>query len=258
MIATIETLAPEFDLHPPPMLARRRGISASDLSVVVPFYNEASNVRFVLEELRIELPDAEIIAVDDGSTDQTWLRILSVPGVRGLRLLRNLGQSGAIYHGLRACTRPVCGLMDGDGQNDPASFRELLEEFHLGSADVVCGFRANRNDTWDRRAASRFANTLRRRWLDDGVCDTGCSQKVFRREAIELLVPFRGMHRYLPAIFRHAGLKIAEVPVLHRARRAGVSKYNNWSRAMHGIYDLVGVAWLLSRTIGSVGIEKAQ
>jgi dolichol-phosphate mannosyltransferase len=231
--------------------------SATDIfSVVVPFYNEAGNVHFVLEELRAALPDAEIIAVDDGSTDQTWARITAMPGVRGLRLPRNLGQSGAIYHGLRACTRPVCGLMDGDGQNDPANFHQLLAEFQRGEADVICGYRTNRNDAWNRRAASRFANALRRRWLDDGVRDTGCSQKVFRREAVELLVPFRGMHRYLPAIFKQAGLTIAEVPVLHRARRAGTSKYNNWSRAMAGIYDLIGVAWLLNRKITPVSLEK--
>ncbi len=226
------------------------------LSVVVPFYNEEANVRFVLEELRAALPDAEIIAVDDGSTDLTWSRILDLPDVRGLRLTRNLGQSGAIYHGLRACTRPVCGLMDGDGQNDPANFHLLLAEFQRGGADVICGYRANRNDAWNRRAASRFANALRRRWLDDGVRDTGCSQKLFRREAVELLVPFRGMHRYLPAIFKQAGLKMAEVPVLHRTRRAGVSKYSNWRRALDGIYDLIGVAWLLNRKITMVAVEK--
>jgi dolichol-phosphate mannosyltransferase len=226
------------------------------LSVVVPFYNEADNVRFVLEELRSALPDAEIIAVDDGSSDQTWQRILVVAGVPGLRLKRNLGQSGAIYYGLRACTRPVCGLMDGDGQNDPASFHRLLAEFQRGDVDVVCGFRANRHDSWNRRAASRFANSLRRRWLNDGIQDPGCSQKIFRREAVELLVPFRGMHRYLPALFKQAGLKIVEVPVRHHPRRTGKSKYNNWSRAKDGIYDLIGVAWLLNRKIARVAVEK--
>ncbi len=229
--------------------------STDILSIVVPFYNEADNVRFVLEELRSALPDAEIVAVDDGSSDQTWQRILAIAGVRGLRLKRHLGQSGAIYYGLRACTRPICGLMDGDGQSDPASFHRLLAEFQRGRIDVVCGFRATRQDSWNRRAASRFANALRRRWLQDGIQDTGCSQKIFRREAVELLVPFRGMHRYLPALFKQAGLKIVEVPVLHHSRRAGSSKYNNWSRAKQGIYDLLGVAWLLNRKIAPVAVE---
>jgi dolichol-phosphate mannosyltransferase len=126
-----------------------------------------------------------------------------------------------------------------------------------GEADVVCGFRAERNDVWNRRAASKFANGIRRLFLHDGVRDTGCSQKVFRREAVELLVPFRGMHRYLPAIFRRAGLRIAEMPVRHRQRAGGVSKYNNWSRAVAGVYDLVGVAWLLNRKIPPPRIETS-
>ena len=126
-------------------------------SVVIPFYNEAENIRFVLEEVRRTLPSAEIIAVDDGSTDASWEEIKRLPDVRGIRLTRNMGQSAAMYLGLKACTRPVCGLMDGDGQNDPANFIPLLNEFYSGSAGVVCGYRANRSDTWDRKLASRIA-----------------------------------------------------------------------------------------------------
>ena len=107
--------------------------------------------------------------------------------------------------------------MDGDGQNDPANFPVLLEEWARGEADVICGFRERRADTWNRRVASRMANGIRRWFLDDGVRDTGCSQKVFPRHAVELLVPFRGLHRYLPALFKQAGLRIAEVPVRHRS-----------------------------------------
>ena len=224
-------------------------------SVVVPFYNEGELVAEVLGELRQQLPGAEIVAVDDGSSDDTWARILDAAGVRGLRFTRNQGQSAAIYHGLRAATQPVVGIMDGDGQNDPAGFLPLLAEFRKGNADVVCGYRRQRHDSWRRRVASRIANAIRRFFLDDGASDTGCSQKVFRREAVELLVPFRGMHRYLPAIFRHAGLRIVEIPVNHRPRRRGQSKYSNWTRAMHGIYDLVGVAWLLNRKIIPPQIE---
>ncbi len=226
-----------------------QSITGHDFSVVVPFYNESENVADVLKEVRFVLPEAEIIAVDDGSRDDTWEQIRKLDGVRGLRFVKNQGQSAAIYHGLRAATKSVVGLMDGDGQNDPANFKLLLAEFQKGSADVVCGYRANRKDTASRRWASKFANAIRRAFLDDGVRDTGCSQKVFRREAVELLVPFRGMHRYLPAIFKQANLKLAEAPVHHRPRSAGVSKYSNWTRAMHGIYDLIGVGWLLNRKI---------
>lgn len=226
------------------------------LSIVVPFYNEETNVAFVLNEVHDQLPAAEIIAVDDGSSDGTWREITRLPFVRGLRLKQNRGQSSAMYLGLRACTRPLCGLMDGDGQNDPASFHAMLAALDQTGADVICGYRQKRRDTWSRRAASRFANAVRRGFLKDGVRDTGCSQKIFPRRAVELLFPFRGMHRYLPAIFVRARLKIAEVPVGHRPRREGVSKYNNLSRALDGLYDLIGVQWLLNRKPLPVELEQ--
>ncbi|HTL50530.1 MAG TPA: glycosyltransferase [Steroidobacteraceae bacterium] len=225
------------------------------LSVVVPFFEEGPIVDSVLDELRHSLPRAEIVAVDDGSRDDTWSRILAAPGVRGVRFTRNQGQSAAMYWGLKAATQPLVGVMDGDGQNDPASFAGLVRELRAGNADVACGYRARRRDTWSRRAASRIANAIRRAILDDGARDTGCSQKVFRREHADLLVPFRGMHRYLPAIFRQAGLRIVEVEVNHRPRSGGRSKYSNWRRALDGIYDLFGVAWLLDRKLPPPTLE---
>jgi dolichol-phosphate mannosyltransferase len=234
-----------------------RAFDGTGLSVVVPVYNEAPIVAAVLAELRACLPQAEVIAVDDGSDDETWDRIRATAGVRGLRFLRHCGQSAAIYWGLRAATQPLVGIMDGDGQNDPAAFASLVGELRNGRAEVACGYRQARHDRWSRRAASRFANAIRRIILKDGARDTGCSQKVFRREHRELLVPFRGMHRYLPAIFCRAGLSVSEVPVNHRARLGGISKYDNWRRARAGIYDLVGVAWLLSRKVPPPPTETA-
>ena len=221
----------------------------SGLSIVVPFYDEGPIVDAVLSELRRVLPGAEVMAVDDGSSDDTWARILAAPDARGIRFAQNQGQSAAIYWGLKAATQPLVGVMDGDGQNDPAGFADLVQAVHAGNADVACGYRARRQDRWSRRAASRFANAIRRGVLRDGARDTGCSQKVFRREQAELLVPFRGMHRYLPAIFRRAGLRIAEIPVNHRPRHGGASKYGNWQRARDGVYDLFGVGWLLDRKL---------
>jgi dolichol-phosphate mannosyltransferase len=225
------------------------------LSVVIPFFNEALNVLPVLTELRQVLPASEIIAVDDGSQDDTWLRILDCTDVRGLRLQSHMGQSAAIYHGLQLATRPLVGLMDGDGQNDPANFLSLLRAHQQGLADVICGFRSNRRDPWNRRVASRIANTLRRLALNDRVRDTGCAQKIFPRDAIQWLVPFHGLHRYLPAFFQNAGLRLMELPLTHRPRRSGRSKYTNWRRAWQGLYDLVGVRWLLHRRIAAPHLE---
>ncbi|MBC2593913.1 glycosyltransferase family 2 protein [Ruficoccus amylovorans] len=226
-----------------------------EFSIIIPFYNEEESVVAVLEEVRRCQPEAEIIAVDDGSSDATWEKICSVQGIRGLRPSANRGQSAAMYAGLQRATAPVVGLMDGDGQNDPADFAKLLSAMNEG-VDVVVGYRAKRKDTFSRRAASKIANRIRRMFLDDGVRDTGCSLKVFRREAVQYLVPFNGLHRYLPAIFKKAGLRIAEVPVNHRPRELGVSKYTNWDRALRGIYDLIGVSWLLKRKVHYPSIEE--
>ena len=217
-------------------------------SVIIPFYNEEESVRFVLEEVLACQPDAEIVAVDDGSADRTWEIICSLP-VHGLRLTENRGQSAAMYAGMRAASGDVIVLMDGDGQNNPADIQKLVELLQEDTLDVVCGQRVNRRDTRSRRVASKAANAIRRSILNDGISDTGCSLKAFRREHVELLVPFNGLHRYLPAIFKQADLRITEVPVNHRERAQGTSKYTNWERALRGIYDLFGVRWLLKRKI---------
>jgi len=223
-------------------------MSAVKKSIVIPFFNEEECVRTVLEEVRTCQPDAEIIAVDDGSRDRTWEIICGAASVRGLRLTQNRGQSAAMYAGMRAASGDVIVLMDGDGQNDPADIEKLVALLQSG-ADVACGQRVKRRDIWSRRVASKAANAIRRSILNDGISDTGCSLKAFRREHVELFVPFNGLHRYLPAIFKHAGLRIAETPVNHRARTLGVSKYTNWNRALRGIYDLIGVRWLLNRKV---------
>ena len=223
--------------------------SGHSLSIVVPFYNEEENIQFVLEELKASVPGAEIVAVDDGSSDSTWSIMSKINGITAIKLEQNQGQSAAMYMGLRKSKGSLCALMDGDGQTDPKEFSKLLDTFEQTASDVVCGVRAKRNDTMSRRLASKWANKIRRMILDDGIRDTGCSQKLFIREAIDLLVPFNGLHRYLPALFKHAGLRIAEVEVNHRSRHAGESKYTNFDRALRGIYDLIGVSWLLKRKV---------
>ena len=223
-------------------------------SIIVPFYNEEACVRDVIEEIRQAQPAAEIIAIDDGSSDKTWELIQSIPGVLGLHFTANRGQSAAIYAGLTHASGEIVVLLDGDGQNDPNDIDTLIAR--LPEADVVVGYRAKRKDTLSRRLASRFANRIRRMFLDDGVRDTGCSLKVFAREYVEILVPFNGLHRFLPAIFKKAGLRLDEVAVNHRPRAQGTSKYTNWERALRGIYDLFGVSWMLNRKINFPSIEK--
>jgi len=219
------------------------------VSIVIPFYNEEETAKAVLEEVLDTNPNTEIIAVDDGSKDSTWKIISNITGIRALQAPVNRGQSAAMYGGLRMATGEVCALMDGDGQNDPADIPTLVKELLNSDYDVVCGYRANRQDTSSRRWASKIANKIRRAILDDGLKDTGCSVKVFYKEAVDYLVPFNGMHRYLAAVFLHANLKITELPVNHRERFAGESKYTNWDRALRGIYDLIGVSWLLKRKV---------
>jgi len=221
----------------------------AQVSIIIPFFNEEETAAEVLAEVLKTNPGAEVIAVNDGSSDGTAAVLNGIAGIRALHFPKNRGQSAAMYAGLKVATRPVCALMDGDGQNDPADIPKLVEALQLGKNDVICGFRANRVDTASRRYASKFANSIRRKFLHDGVRDTGCSVKVFRQQAVDHLVPFNGMHRYLPAIFLQAGLKIGEIPVNHRGRMAGQSKYTNWERALRGIYDLIGVQWLLRRKV---------
>jgi dolichol-phosphate mannosyltransferase len=235
------------------MKSAQRG---ANLSIIVPLFNEQESVAWVVGEVRDLYPEAEIIAVDDGSTDATWAALAQLAGVRRLRLAQNRGQSAAMWVGLTRATRDVCITMDGDGQNDPASIADLVAA--LGTADVACGYRADRRDTWSKKVASRFANAVRRAVLGDGVRDAGCSLKAFPRSCVEQLVPFDGMHRFLPAFFRHAGLRIVEVPVRHRARKFGVSKYDNVGRGRRGLYDLVGMRWLMHRKLQLPEIEVSE
>ncbi|MCP5541989.1 MAG: glycosyltransferase family 2 protein [Akkermansiaceae bacterium] len=226
------------------------------VSVIVPFYNEEECVESVLREILAAQPDAEILAIDDGSRDATWETMRAIPGVTALRLTENRGQSAAVYAGLRAAAGDICVLMDGDGQNDPADIGKLVAAVAADECDVACGRRAKRQDTWSRRAASRIANRVRRTFIQDGISDTGCSLKAFRKDCVDLLVPFNGLHRFLPAIFTRAGLRLAEIDVNHRPRSAGISKYTNWERALRGLYDLVGVCWLLKRKVHFPPIER--
>jgi dolichol-phosphate mannosyltransferase len=218
------------------------------LSVVVPLFNEEENVPILQAELRGALKhvDHEIIFVDDGSIDKTIERIETGPNIRVIRFEKNAGQSAAIFAGLNAARGATVVLIDGDLQNDPADIPRLLAEIARG-ADLVCGYRAQRRDTLVKRLTSRIANAIRSRFTKDGVRDTGCTLKAMRRECLSALVPFKGMHRFIPALVKGAGYRLVEIPVNHRSRRFGQSKYGLGNRAVRATVDMFGVRWLLSR-----------
>lgn len=220
------------------------------VSVVIPLYNEEENVSRLQAELASALEgiDHEIVLVDDGSSDSTLSRIKRTPEVRVLEFEKNAGQSAAMYEGIHAATGDVVVLLDGDLQNDPADIRRLLTEIQNG-ADLVCGYRAKRQDNWSKRISSRIANAIRSRFTKDGVRDTGCTLKAMRTECRQALVPFKGMHRFIPALVKGAGYKLVEIPVHHRPRIHGESKYKFGSRVFKATADMFAVRWLLSRQL---------
>jgi glycosyltransferase involved in cell wall biosynthesis len=226
-----------------------------ELTAVVPAYNEVESLPTLLGELRAALDATgrrwELVLVDDGSTDGSGELLLS-EAARDARLVvlrfeKNAGQSAALAAGLARARGDVVVTLDADLQNDPADLPRVLAA--LEHADVVSGVRADRQDSRMRLLSSRIANGVRRGVLGDPVTDIGCSFKAYRREALEGLPMFVGVHRFLPALCVFRGARYAEVELRHRARRHGVSKYGVSNRLWRGLADLVGVAWLKTRLV---------
>jgi dolichol-phosphate mannosyltransferase len=232
-------------------------MSSPGISVVVPLFNEEESIAILQTELRTALSglDYEIIFVDDGSVDRTAERIETTPNIRLIRFEKNSGQSAAIYAGLTAARGGTVVIIDGDLQNDPADIPKLLAEIARG-ADLVCGYRIKRRDTVAKRLTSRIANAVRSRYTKDGVRDTGCTLKAIQRECVSALFPFKGMHRFIPALVKAAGYRLVEIPVNHRPRRFGRSKYGLGNRALRATIDMFGVRWLLSRRLNYKIREK--
>ena len=233
-------------------------MTTPQVSVIVPLFNEEGSIAQLQMELDWALKEYshELLFVDDGSTDATTKRIKRAPGVRILEFEKNTGQSAAMYAGLAAAVGKVLVLIDGDLQNDPSDIPRLLAEIDRG-ADLVCGYRLKRRDSWFKRIQSRIANRVRSRFTKDGVRDTGCTLKAMRQECREALIPFHGMHRFIPALIKGLGYKITEVPVNHRPRQHGASKYNFGNRALRATIDMLGVRWFLARQI-KFAIKKAE
>lgn len=228
------------------------------ISVIVPVLNEEKNISGLLHEISSaakSIPISEIIYVDDGSTDDTYKILKSLkgqyPSLRILRHDRRCGQSAALWAGVKAAGNDLIATLDGDGQNDPADIAHLYELYERSKSQVeklmIVGERKKRNDNLSRRLASRFANGLRSALLKDMTKDTGCSLKMFRRRDYINLPYFNHMHRFLPALMMREGVRLVHVNVSHRPRQYGVSKYGNFSRALVGVSDLLGVWWLQRR-----------
>jgi len=232
------------------------------LSVVVPVFNEQDNIAPLVHEITAALrgrPPAdggefEIVYVDDHSRDDTLARLQAlkaeVPELRVVHHVSQSGQSTAVRTGVKAARAAWIATLDGDGQNDPADIPKLLaaRASALPTVKLFAGWRTARKDSNSKRWASKWANAIRARMLSDATPDTGCGIKLFERAAFLDLPYFDHMHRYLPALMQRAGWQTVSVPVNHRARSTGVSKYNNLNRALVGIRDLRGVAWLIARS----------
>ena len=225
-----------------------------ELSVLVPAFNEDACLGALVRETACVLHGQnrsfEILVVDDGSTDWTP-RLLNdlraeVEELRAVRLAQNSGQSAALLAGFRAARGKIFVTLDADGQNDPSDIPALVAQ--LDSCDLCCGYRAQRRDVWSKRIGSRLANAVRNRVLREKIRDTGCTLKAFRAEwARDLPMQFRGLHRFIPALLAMAGARIAEIPVNHRPRAAGHSKYTNWGRLKETLWDLWAVRWMQKR-----------
>ena len=222
--------------------------SSQLVSVVVPFFNEEDNIVELQKQIAEALKDVdyELVIVDDGSTDATVSRVVKSERVRLLEFAKNAGQSAAMHAGIHQAKGEILVLLDGDLQNDPADIPAMIERLNAGF-DLVCGYRAKRKDTPFKRLQSRIANNVRSRFIGDNVRDTGCTLKVMRRDCREALLLFNGMHRFIPALIGAMGWRVTEMPVNHRARIHGISKYGFGNRALRATMDMFGVRWLNSR-----------
>lgn len=232
--------------------------TSTELSIIVPVFNEEQNLVPLLNEILVVLRgrlDFEIVYVDDASHDGTAQVLgqlaLRIPELRAFSHARRSGQSAALWTGVNAARARWVVTLDGDGQNNPADIPTLLQHREAAPPEVklFAGWRTHRQDDAVRRLSSQIANRVRRRLLSDETPDTGCGIKLFERDAFLTLPRFQHMHRYLPALMRRDGWRCQSVPVSHRPRSAGQSKYGVWNRLWVGLADLMGVAWLARRPV---------
>jgi dolichol-phosphate mannosyltransferase len=226
-----------------------------DISIVIPVMNEAPNILPLADEIRnvmeAERRNWECIWVDDGSTDNTLATLRELARTasrhRFVSFQRNTGQSAALWAGFDESRAPIIATIDGDGQNDPADLPALFRTVLSGAADMANGYRANRQDDLKRKISSILGNGFRTMLTGRTVRDAGCSTRVFRRECMESLPRFTGMHRWIPTLAAMYGFKLTEAPVNHRPRMKGRSKYSISNRLWVTLADAFGVFWLKKR-----------
>jgi glycosyltransferase involved in cell wall biosynthesis len=227
------------------------------LSVVFPVYNEEENIPILLREIAAALEGRgwtyEIVAVDDGSTDRS-VEVLresraQYPTLRVLTFEKNSGQTAALDAAWHAARGWLVVSLDADLQNDPADIPAMVQKLEDSRSDMVIGVRVNRQDTWSRKMQSRIGNGVRNWITGDQITDTGCSLKLVKKEAVDRVRLFTGMHRFLPTLVRYAGYKVIEMPVNHRPRQFGVSKYGAMNRAFRGLADCFAVRWMGKRML---------
>jgi len=234
----------------------------AEISIVVPLRNEGPNVQELAQQVfaafQNETRLLELLLVDDASTDDTWERILEAqstePRIRALRHLSGGGQSAALWTGFRASTGSIIGTLDGDLQNDPADLPRLMKE--LSDCELVCGVRLSRMDSGIRKFSSAIARTARRIALGVDFRDSGCNLRVLKRTVLDKIPPFDGFHRFMPILADGAGAIVREIPVNHRPRTAGKTKYGVWNRLGRGVRDLVMVALYRKRQLKEIPVQE--
>lgn len=225
------------------------------ISFVIPVYNEEKNIPLLFGELLAVADNLdggyEVIFVDDCSTDGSLreIRVLAgqFPSVRSVSFAENRGQSAALGAGFQVAEGEIIITMDADLQNDPADIPQLLA--HFGQYDMIYGWRRERRDTLSKKLSSRIGNFVRNWLTNETIHDTGCSLKVMRASMLKKIKMYRGLHRFLPTLMRLEGARVLEVPVNHRHRQFGVSKYTNLRRGIEGFQDLLAVRWFIKRHV---------
>ncbi|MEK7208937.1 MAG: glycosyltransferase family 2 protein [Patescibacteria group bacterium] len=225
---------------------------SNKISVIVPVFNEAVSVvplhAEIVTTMKLLGRNYEIIFVDDGSIDDTYHQLISLAPIKVIRLRKNFGQTAALDAGIKVANGDYLVMLDGDGQNDPNDIPRLIAELERKNLDLISGWRKDRKDSFMKKFSSRCAGIVRKLLLDDGIHDSGCTLKVYRRKCFDHVELVGEMHRFIPALLKIKGFTIGELPVNHRPRRAGQTKYT-WARGLKGILDMMAV-WFWTKYAG--------